>query len=219
MKLLSVNLARSLWFIPTLELNPKGLNLYPVIIPLLLDTYKFKKYPLDKDVFDETAGVKFESGEFTSINGNQIIINLTIFSDGLMVDTRSSTKDSDAFLKEILTRLSETFNLPNYEQIIRRKGYNSQLYVNTNKSIEFLNPKLSEISEYLSNNVEGFDVKYEAGGITFWPDQINANKPINFSFERVLNIPFSENKYFSAAPLETEKHLDLLDKLEPILSK
>lgn len=220
MKLLSVNLARSLWFCSTAELNPRGLNLYPIIIPLLLDLYKFKKYPSEKEVHDETAGVKFENGEFISTDGMPIVINLIVFTDGLMAETRSSTQDSDAFLTEILTRLSEDYNLPHYEQIIRRKNYISQLYVETNKSMESLNPKLREISKYLSNNVVGFgEATFEVGGISFWPDQRNAIKPINVSFERVLNVPFSENKYFSAAPLQTEIHLELLDKLENILSK
>jgi hypothetical protein len=220
MKLLSVNLARSLWFCNIAELNPKGLNLYPIIIPLLVDSYKFKKYPSEKEVLDESAGVKFEYGEFISNDGNAIIINMTIFTDGIIAETRSSTKDSDAFLAEILTRLSEDINLPHYKQVIRRIGYASQLYVSTNKSLEFINPRLKEIAKFLSNNVLGFgEVTFGVGGISFWPDQTNVVKPLNFNFERVLNVPFSENNYFSAAPLPTDKHLELLNKLEKILSK
>jgi hypothetical protein len=220
MKLLSVNLARSLWFFSLLEINPKGLNLYPIIIPLLVDSYKFKIHPSVNDVLDESKGVKFEHGEFITKDGNAIMINMTVFPDGIMADTRSSTNDSDAFLTEILTRLSEDFNLPHYKQIVKRINYISQLHVSTNKPLETINPKLNEISKYLADNVLGFrEVIFEVGGISFWPDQANANKPINFNFERVLNVPFSENKYFSAAPLQTDKHLELLDKLEKILSK
>ena len=220
MKLLSVNLARSVWICNLIEVNPKGLNLYPIIIPLLVDSYKFKKYPSINDVPDETAGIKFEYGEFIPNDGNPLIINLTIFSDGLAADTRSSTQDSDAFLAEILTRLSADFNLPHYEQIIRRRNYASQLYVSTNKSIELINSKLKEISTYLSNNVLGYgEVSFEAGGISFWSDQTKTIKPFNFNFERVLNVPFSENRYFSAAPLKTDQHLELLNMLENILSE
>lgn len=220
MQLLSINLARSLWFCNLLEINPKGLNLYPIIIPLLVDSYKFKKYPSAQELLDEAAGLKFEYGEFIPKDGNPIIINFTIFSDGLVADTRSSTKDSDAFLAEILTRFSEEFDVPDYKHIIRRIGYVDQLYVTTNKHLELINPKLREISNYLSQNISGFgEISFELGGMTFWPDQKYILKPFNFIFERVLNVPFSENKYYSAAPLQTDKHIELLDKLESILSQ
>jgi len=220
MKLLSVNLARSVWFGNIAEFNPTGLNLYPMLIRILVDTYKFKKYPSDKEVLDEKSGVKFEYGEFISKDGNAIIVNLTIFLDGIWADTRSSTNDSDAFLTEILTRFAEDFKLPHYKQIITRIGYASQLHVSTDKSLKLINPKLNAISKYLTDSVLGFgEVTFEIGGISFWPEQANVNKPFNFNFERVLNVPFSENKYFSAAPLQTDKHLELLDRLEMILSK
>lgn len=220
MKLLSVNLAKSMWFFSILEINPKGLNLYPIIIPLLVDSYKFKKYPSVDDVLDETKGVKFENGEFINKDGNAIMINLTIFKDGITAETRSSTDDPDAFLAEILTRLSKDFNLPSYKEVLTKIWYISQVYMTTNKPFELINPKLKEISKYLSKNTPGFEeISFELGGLSFWPDQKYTNKPINFSFERIVNIPFSENKYFSAAPLQTDNHLELLYKLESILSK
>jgi len=222
MRLLSVNLARSLWFFYLTELNPKGLSLYNIIIPLLVDAYKFKIYPSVNDVIDESkGGVKFEHGEFINNDGNPIAINMTVYTDGITADTRSSTDDSDAFLLEILTRLSEEFNLPPYKQALRGIAYASQLYITTDKSLELINPKLKEISEYLSTNISPVfgGISCELGGISFWPDQTVTNKPFNFSFERILNVPFSEKKYFSAAPLPTDKHLELLNKLESILSQ
>lgn len=213
MKLLSVGLARSIWLCPIFELNPRGKSLYPVI-PLLVDSYKFKKFPSQTDIPDYTKGIKFEDGEFRNDQGNIILLTFTVHNDGFVVDTRSSTKDSDAFLVEILTRFSKDFDLPNYEQIIRKKVYLSNLYISTDKSLEILNPRLKEISKYLSDNFSSHP--FEAGGISFWPDQ-----PTNlakFIFERVVNDPFAGKKYYSSAGLQTEKHLELLDKLENILS-
>ncbi len=218
MQLLSVSLARSLWFCHVRDFNPKGLNLYTIIIPLLVSSYKFKIFPSVKDVLDETKGVKFENGEFVNSKGDSIIINLSIYADGLVADTISSTDDSDAFLTDILTRLSDELNLPHYDQIIRRRGYFSQLYISTDKPMELINPKLKEISNYLSKNVLGGEVSFELGGISFWPDQANILKPSPFTFERVLNVSFSENRYYSGASLQTEEHLKLLDILETILS-
>lgn len=220
MKLRSVNLARSLWFCHIREFNPKGLNLYPIIIPLLVKSYGFKKFPSEINDLDETKGILFEGGEFLNSEGDPIIINLAIYTDGLVADTLSSTKDSDAFLEEILTRLHEEFDLPHYEKIIGRNAYISQLFVSTEKSLELINPKLKEIASYLSNYTTGFKAPhYEIAGIHIWPDQTEILKPVSFVFERMLNIPFSEKKYYSVAPLATDKHLKLLEMIEDILSK
>jgi hypothetical protein len=219
MKLLSVNLARALWFCPVQELNPRGKSLYQ-IIPYLIDKYKFKVFPSDKEVHDENKGIKFENGEFLTSANELININLTIFADGLMADSRYSTDESDAFLTDMLINLSKDYSFPHHESIIRRIGYVSQLYVITDKSLESINPRLKKISEYLSDNVKGFGENiFELGGLYFWPDQTKINKPFNFTFERVLNVPFSENRYYTGAPLQTDKHLELIDTIENILSK
>jgi hypothetical protein len=212
MRLLSVDLARSVWLCNVFEFNPKGKSLYPVI-PLLVNLYKFKSFPSQTEIPDYTKGIKFEGGEFRNSEGDVIDFMLTVHNDGFVVDTKSSTKDSDAFLMEMLTRLSKDFDLPNYEQIIRKKLYISNLFITTDKSLELLNPNLKEISKYLSDN---FLHPFETGGISFWPDQ-TANLP-RFTFERVLNVHFVEKKYYSSAGLQTNQHLELLNKLENILS-
>lgn len=214
MRLLSIHLARSVWLCHIFEFNPKGKSLYSAI-PLLIDSYKFKKFPSQTDMPDSAKGIKFEDGEFKNSEGDVVSLDFTIYNDGLVADTRSSTKDTDAVLVEILTKMSENFDLPNYEQIIRKKTYLSQLYITTDKSLELINPKLKEISRYLSDSLSH---PFEAGGISFWPDQTMRINPASFTFERMLNVPFAEKKYYSSAGLQTEKHLELLDKLEKILS-
>ena len=219
MKLLSVNLARSVWLGHISDLNPRGLNVYSLVIPSLIEAYKFKKYPLPQEVLDDSVGIKFENGEFITKKDNPIRVNLTFYNDGLIADTQSSTDDTDDFLDEVLTHYSEDFDAPRYEDVITRRNYVSQIYVTTDKSLELINPKLKEISNYLSKNVVGFEeVSYETGGISFWANQKRRTNPIAFSLERAIYSPFSENRYYSVSPLQTEKHLKLLSKLESILS-
>lgn len=219
MRLLSIFLARSIWFCPLFDLNPKGKNLSP-IIPLLIDRYKFKRVPSLTEIPDFSKGVKFEEGEFKSSEGNEIALNFTVYNDGLVVDTRSSTKDSDAFLVELLTRLSKDFDFPHYEPIIRNRNYLSQIYISIDKSLELINPKLREVSKYLTDNLSpGFEI----GSIIFLLDPamiIPATLPNStpFTIERAINIPFAENRYYSSSGLQTEKHLELLQKVEDILS-
>jgi hypothetical protein len=216
MKLLSVTLARSLWIGRTEHFNPRGIYLYPIITPLLVESYKFVRVPSAQDALDDSKGIVFGNGAFINRDGVSLAITLTIFPDALVADTRSSTKDSDDFLQEILTRFSEELKLPHYSEIIKRRAYVSGLHVKTDSSLQSLNPALIEIAKYLTENNES--VHFELGGIHFWPDQSSIIKPGNFIIERILNVPFSENSYYSAAPLQTDKHIELLDKLEQILS-
>lgn len=218
MKLLSVSIARSVWLGHLSDLNPRGVNLFPIIAPVLQETYKFITYPSLQDISNIKDGLKFEKGEFVDSKGIPVRINLSIYDDGLVVDSGSSTDHADAFLKDMLTKFDETFKLVKYNEVIKQKKYFSELYVATNKSLELLNPQLKIISEYLSNNVEENKI-FETGGISFFPDQTNKINPASFRFERALNVPFSEKRYYSTAPLQTHKHLELLDKLEKILVK
>ena len=90
-------------------------------------------------------------------------------------------------------------------------------YVSNNKFLEILNPKLKQISKYLNQNI-GKDKGYQVGGLSFWPDQKNKKPSMPFTIERAIEVPFSENRYYSTSSLQTDQHLELLDKLEKILS-
>jgi len=219
MKLLTVHLARAIWLANINDFNPRGRKLDLIILPFILETYKFKKYPSSQDLIDLTKGISLEGGEFKNNDDEPIAIKLNVFSFGIVAETGSSTSDSDAFLETLLTQLHENFNLPHYDKIIRGKNYLSQLYIGSDKSLGLINPKLKKISEYLSKNITGWKVDYQMGGISFWADPGMATQvqPPQFILERQAQMPFSENRYFSSAPLQTDKHLELLNKIETIL--
>lgn len=184
----------------------------------LIQTYKFTKFPSPKDDFDFVRGIIFENGTFETKQGDKINLTLTVYNDGLIADTASSTQDSDAFLEEMLYEIAKIFNLPSIGSIPTRIAYQSQLFVSTDKSLEMINPKLKGIADFLSANTEGYKKHfYEFGGITFWPDQTKIINPPAFVFERAALAPFSENRYYSIAALSTDKHLELLEKIEVIL--
>ncbi len=221
MKLLSVALARSVWLGHVNDLNPRGIHLPAAVFPWLLQTYKFQKLP-PQAIPDSASGItmdiKFERGQFTTTEGDVIDVALSIYRDGLVADSFASTVQTDAFLDNVLTRLAELFNLPDYRQIIRKKTYLSQIYITTDRSLEsLLNPRLKQVFKYLAETVEE-DVVWQTGGITFWPDQISKINPHPFTIERAVSVPFSEKRYYSAAPLPTDKHIELLAKVEALMS-
>jgi hypothetical protein len=220
MKLLSIANARSIWLGQMNDFNPRGVDLIRIAIPILVQNYKFTKFPTNENLPDgKQINMKFEMGSFQpDPNKLPIHIALTIYSDGFVAETGSSTFDSDLFLADMLNRISDAAGLPSYKEIIQKYIYLSQVYVTTDKNLEMINPKFKQISKYLSNNVEE-DKYFEVGGLSFWPDQTSKVNPSPFTLERALNSPFFEKRYFSTAPLPTDKHLELLNKLEEIMSK
>ncbi len=180
MKLLSVKTAHYLWFIRTIDLNPHGLNEWSFIDPIV-KKYKFLQVPdipTKPSDIDFTKGFKLAGGSFRNHLQHDIGVELTIFSDGFVVDTRSSTKQSDAFLDEFLNRLANEFGLVPYQEVLRSKVYLSELWVKTDKSLNALNPKLAKFSEHLTSLIKGhYPAKYETSGIIFGTEPISVTPP------------------------------------------
>jgi hypothetical protein len=222
MELLSVLTARALWFIELRDLNPRGRSFRYTLFPALAEKYNFATYPYDEEGNEPTKeepGFKFLNGEFHDSNGVEIMVNLTIFDDGLVAETRSSTRDSEAFLEELLQWAVRDFGFVYRPEMIQRKGYVSELNVTPTYSLSGLNPKLEEFAARLTSLVSTATdpVRFEPAGLSFSVDPILASKPAGFRFERRLDVPFSTNRYYTQASVHTDVHLELLDELEQIL--
>ncbi len=190
-----------------------------ILTPWLSEVYGLQPMqPIEEEA--KQGAIKFKKGIYSLAKGGLPIeiSQLSFFPAGIGAQTSHSTEACETFLVDLFTRLAVTFGVLEYREVIQRKRYFSQVWVNTDKNIELLNPKLKAITEYLSSEVEEGKLKFEAGGISFWPDQTAKFPPSAFVFERAGNIPFSENRYFSRAPLTTDKHLHLLEMLENILA-
>jgi len=183
------------------------------LFPALLEEYKFKAYPKAGD--DLSQGMKFMNGEFVKEDGTVLAVNCTIFTDGISVDTYSSTDDSEEVLEELLTDMPD-LGFAYDPGMIRRKVYVSHVTVKCSKPLHALNPKLIEFAQRLSSAVGG--TVFELSGVEFWPDQTLVLKPANFSFQRKLGDPHDSDRYWSQAALATAKHLELLDEFEALLT-
>lgn len=220
MKLLSIQRARSLWFVNVTDLNPHGYNLLK-IVPNIIEKYRFQLFPTKFEEFDLTQGVKYHGGTFQIDSQHDISVDVNIYNNGLLVDTRSSTKDADAFLDEFLTWIASELDLVSYQEVLNTKIYVSELWVQTDKPLNALNPKLADFAKRLTSLIVGHEnhpIAFETTGIYLSTNPIITNPPGGFRFERVEGAPFNENRYYSAAPLQTDLHLEMLEELENILS-
>jgi hypothetical protein len=223
MKLLHVSTARTIWLFTLLDLNPRGQAITQESIEKISERYKFKAPPTIATALEaqkKNDPVYFAAGEFMSTSGVNVIVDLKVYNDGLLADCRSSTKDSERFLADLFSWLPTGLGLPKTEVPIRKKMYVSELQVESKNQLEMINPKLATLNKSLAAVVpKGSATSYEVSSFALATDPKDGTPLINFKFERLINIPFAEHRYYSSAPVHTEDHFALLESLERILTE
>jgi hypothetical protein len=219
MRVLNIVSADSTWLFDIADLNPKGKSVFPEIIDWLKDTYNFKEAPTTAADLDSGKGLVFKDGEFQAREEVFVDVELTIFNDGLVAKSSSSTEDTDKFLENVISSAVTEFSLSFDPSMIRRKIYLSQLNVRLDKPLGTINPKLTAFAEKLSTMCTNVvPTNFEIGGLAFWTDNTFAiTKTAPFLIERRMNAPFSENRFYTKAPLQTQQHIEMLAELEGIL--
>jgi hypothetical protein len=218
MKLVSVLLARSVWLFDFGQFNPKGLNLWP-LCEWLIERYRFAAYP--KNVLDLSSDEKalaFKAGSFVNSRGENVLVSLSIYANGIIAEASSSTDDAEEFLQQAAGLIYELFGMkvpPN-----AGRAYVSQCEIESQFSLSAFKPELAQFAEALSATVATVDGKsrdFDFGVLQLWSDDTNpTTAPALFRFERKIGLPFSSNRYFSQAALKTHEHLEFLDALENI---
>lgn len=221
MRVISVDVARASWLFPLTELNPTGRN-FTAAFAGLTQRYNFKKYPKHSLDFDpEAKGLIFEEGDFKNRDGINIIVKLSVFADGVVSDAWSSTRDAEDFLKDALQWLKAEhgFGLPPDRPL--RTLYLSQLTVAMDKNPATAIPKLQPLMDLVSSKTAETDRPTDGfmfAGFSFWAKDWNKpGAPGAYRFEiKAGSIP-NENRYFAAAALPTEAHVETLNELERLL--
>jgi hypothetical protein len=217
MRVLNIVSADSTWLFDLADLNPKGKSVFPEIIDWLKDTYNFKEAPTTAADLESGKGLVFKDGQFQAREEVFVDVQLSIFNDGLVAKSSSSTEDTDKFLESVVNSVVIEFNLAFDPNMIRKRIYLSQLNVRFETPLGNVNPRLGEFAQDLTAMCPGHPT-FEVGGLSFWTDgTVQATKTAPFIIERRLNAPFNENRFFSKAPLQTEQHIAMLTKLEGIL--
>jgi len=219
MKLSAVTLARYIAFIEIWDLNPRGAVRFLDLVQGLVQKCGFAKYPQKYEELDVAKGFILEGGKLGEIKNLQ----LHVFAYGLAVDTLSSTADSEAALDKLLWWAFETFKIHYNADMIKRKAYLSQLSFYSDFDLNMVNEAVKSVSEILTkrvNEIFGMPLAYALAGTTWMYDATSIkNGPSPFTIERRADTPFTENKYFSQAPLPTEEHIKLLEDFELAISR
>jgi len=214
MQLSAVFLARVLLFVEAIDLNPRGTAYYPEIVRAVVERYGFQKFPQKPEEFDEAKGVTFEQGRA----GDVTIDRMTIYDKGLQLDTTRDTNTSETILEEALGWATQKLGLVYKPKMVRRKGYVSNFTFYSDAPLlqtnSVLNDLSAKVSKVVSDNLK-FAANFQPSAILIGQDPENQQIPTTlFSIERRAQTPYSEKKYFSAAPVPTHIHFGLVEEYE-----
>lgn len=214
MKLSAVLLARALGYVELLDLSPRGTIFLPGIIPEIVRRFNFQKFPKTIEDLDESKGIEFIEGQID----DKYIGKLVLWSSLIVVETRSSTSDSKKILEETLEWGASKFGLNYRPGMIKRFAYVSDVSFYSDIPLLSVSSALTNLSDKVSRAVSEIwqeHVQYEPVNLVAGHDPLSRKYGIApFSVARRAEARFSENKYFSEAPLPTDMHIQFLEQFE-----
>lgn len=216
MKLVALEGGRLLDLVAIEEFRPAAGLYWPDLIQAMIDRYKFGIGP--KELTEAIkSGVKFEHGKLVSDDDTKLIKEFSIYTDGLIVET-SDTDTADLVLDDFFAWATNTFKLRERQNQVQRT-YTSAVIIEFAKEIEPALGKLEKVVGMLSAALKdsyGWDYKYNVSRLAYSvdPEEIPHLRNTQFVLERRINVNYSENRYYSIAPIRTRDHLKLLTAIE-----
>jgi hypothetical protein len=215
LQLSAITLARVLGFIETADLDARGKVFNADFVQELVKRYKFQKFPKTFEEFDEAKGVVFEDGKI----GNKVIQKFTIFNTVLVLETRSNTNDAKQILEELLLWGAAKFDLNFKPGAIKRFAYVSSLTFYSDVPIldAACQPwmDLAAKTSAAVSEIWQEPVQYYSANLAMSHDPLARKNPIaHLIITRRVETKYSENKYFSEAPLPTDLHVAFLEEFE-----
>lgn len=180
----------------------------------LVNKCRFLKFPREQADFDEAKGVEFLEGSW----GDTPIQRLTIYSNGILLDTRESSATTERILEEALIWAADEFGLKYTPASIMRKRYLSQVLVTSDAPILGPSIPIRNLAKRVSEEVGeiiGEPFVYEPSRLDLDFERHQKQTPLAFfTIQRLAGFPFSDGKYYSESALPTEKHFAALEKYE-----
>jgi hypothetical protein len=221
MKLISLEAGRAVNLIVMEEVRPlHGISLRD-FIEAIAERYQFSSVPDPKVAATSSQPTTFKNGEI-ELNGDKIIIDdLTIYSDGIGVETKHTDKAA-LVLEDGVAWFSRSFNLRAPMTPVKR-AYSSTVIVEFDNPVEQSLKNWNAIQSLLKDAIkkrEADDSGLSLTRIVFSTDPTIPREGYTstFQLERRADVPYARNRYFCVAPLDTESHLAYLTALDALLA-
>jgi len=187
----------------------------------LKERYGFVKAPTSFEELyptDANQGIQFLHGTLPRDGKPSILIEmLQLLPNVIIARTQSSTDEADEVLNDYINRANK-----DRPETIRTFGaplYSSEIEFEFDKELDFFAPKIGEAARQLDalvsrygNNTPHYQVVSIL--VNFDVAGLGGVIPGFCRIERRAGIPFSEKIFFSAAPLKTQDHVELLRNLD-----
>jgi hypothetical protein len=213
MKLLSIQNGHAIRFLNAEQGTPQlvyGMN----VSKAFEKKYGFVEGPRTVKDFDLANGMTFLHGIF---DGKVVIDKVKVYSNGIIAEAKADTVECVAFIMDVIEWAKNEIGLimvPNTES---PELYTSTLEVQMDCDLAKPFSYFDQIGKMVETMLGSYRMPartYEVSGFQFG-DRDSQNTP--FKFERRTGHAFSENVYFSIAPLKTQDHLRLLETLESLI--
>ena len=210
----AIILARVLAFIELFDLLSGSKTSTSEVVTRLVERYGFQKFPKTIEELDPGKGIEFLAGS----TGEFPIKKFVIWDTLLTLETNISTDVSKGIIEEILEWASKELDIKYKPGAIKRFGYISDVTFFSDAQILDVNPSVRSLAVKCSEELSRIwlePVKYEPFTVRIGHDPTSRKYPIApFLIEHRAETRFSEDKYFSEAPLPTDLHWKLLEEFE-----
>jgi hypothetical protein len=224
LNIVSFDSARVTWLFPLEEFAPAAGSDGRSVLAAIAARYGFAQLPTITTRDDMAKkGLPFGLGQFDIDGARVSISDFLVYNDGI-VAIAEKTEWADKFLEDVVEWVKREFGFREPSSGIR-KLYASTLIVEFERPLSRLISGYELISELVSSR-----------SITITPDR----KPLQFSrldfevdkttldgqtalpkfiLERRGGVSFSQERYYSAAPMHTAHHLEVLTEIEKLAAR
>ena len=181
--------------------------------------YNFIEIPETSSYLNPEKGIKFKHGKFEDIS----IAEISLYPDGIVAHSSAPVEVIERFVDDVVRWTEDALQAEEISSLPSVKLFDSHVIVQS--AIEFGSTlqKIEGLGHKISILLDRYGIAtkpYTIGGIGLYNDEPDGGmyKTSKFTFERKADQPFSQNLYFSTAPLRSKDHLELLALLEKAFS-
>jgi hypothetical protein len=214
MELAGIDFSRIIYL--TQRMRPAGQVYVPDAVQKLAQRYSFAKLPSVEEL--TRLPLTLSLGKFKDVQ----IDEFQIYNDGIIVSAKANTEILDAFISDLLSWSERELGLVDAPTAKPEKIIESAIIVKSVKDLALSLSPRNDVAEILNRTFRGELVgvgPYQLSGFFLDCDPLQftaRRKPMRFALERRLGVPFTENVFYSQAPLHTGDHLKVLSDLEAL---
>ena len=211
MRLLEIEISRAIRFLQIEQIEPLSKSVANVARDLERE-YGFYEGPRKVEDFDYSKGIVYRHGEFEG----RIIDRFVVYNNGVLAETTADTSVAAAFIESVSAWVTRETGAIIRPGSIPGKPYFSALTVECSPLVGSVMKALSTLPREIRDRLISYDIPdlpVDFWGFIIAPDPASGVE-WSFRFERRVGKPFSDNCFYSTAPLTTADHLALLESLE-----